>query len=292
MKKKMWVAAAVSVAFVGVASLAPSAQAAPQGTARLMVVQALPGQSVDVVLDGSSVGTDSETGAVLGPFDVPAGQHDVTFLDSSGEVLLSTGVALVADSSQDLVVHLPAEVGGAPVATQYETPATPLGAGKARVLIAHTASVAPADVRVDGTVVFRNIANGEFAVADVAAGAHIAELLPSGLTTGPILGPLDVSLPARTTTMIYALGDPKQQSMQVISHSISLPGTTDATLSSIDTGSAGLAAGIVVTPFSATSAATDAGAHLATPMAVLALVLLALATAVTRRRRHVGEARR
>ena len=72
----------------------------------------------------------------------------------------------------------------------YETPTDTIAAGKARVLIANTATVAPADVRLDGTVVFRNIANGEFATADVAEGEHVAELLPSGLTTRPILGPL------------------------------------------------------------------------------------------------------
>ena len=139
-------------------------------------------------------------------------------------MLLSTGVSLTSGSSQDLVVHLPAEVDGDPVVTQYETPTEPLGVGKARVLIAHTASVAPADVRVDGTVVFRNIANGEFAVADVAAGHHVAELLPSGLTRRPILGPIDVTLPARTATMVYALGNPDDASMDVIAHSISLSG--------------------------------------------------------------------
>ena len=38
--------------------------------------------------------------------------------------------------------------------TTYQTPVEPIGPGKARVLVAHTATVAPADVQVDGKVVF------------------------------------------------------------------------------------------------------------------------------------------
>lgn len=290
MDRKTWISLVGSMAMVGAATLAVGpAQAAPQGMARLMVVQALPGQSVDVMLDGDAVSSGADTGSVLGPFEVPAGQHEVTFSDPSGEVLLTTDVALQSDSFQDLVIHLPAEVGGDPVATQYTTPTEPLGTGKARVLIAHTASVAPADVRVDGTVVFRNIANGEFAVADVAAGDHVAELLPSGLTTRPILGPIDVTLSARTATMVYAVGDPAQQSMDVIAHSISLSDRQDAALSAIDTGSAGLAADLAVSPFSTPATGADPAAARGSSVAVLAL-LLGLALVVVRRRRATHDA--
>ena len=292
MNKKSWMIVMGSVTLVGAVTLSPAAQAAPAGTARLMVVQALPGQVVDVALDGTSVGKNSETGSVLGPFDVPAGQHDLAFTDASGEVVLATDVNLGVGTSQDLVVHLPAEVDGDPVATTYETPTEPINGDKARVLIAHTATVAPADVRVDGTVVFRNIANGEFAVADVAAGDHVAELLPAGLTTRPILGPIDVTLAARTATMVYAVGDPKQESMAVIAHSISLGGTATKAPSSIDAGSAGLASDIVVTPFSARG--TDLPAP-GTPAAALrsgavAALVLALALVVMVRRRLPGGA--
>ncbi len=290
MEKTKWISVVGSVALVGAATLtAATAQAAPQDRARLMVVQALPGQTVDIALDGDSVGKGSATGSVLGPFDLTAGRHEVTFRDPAGGVLLTTDVSLVADSSQDLVVHLPAEVGGDPVATQYETPTQPLGTGKARVLIAHTASVAPADVRVDGTVVFSNIANGEFAIADVAAGDHIAELLPSGLTTQPILGPINVSLPPRMATMVYAVGDPKQESMEVIAHSISLSGSEEAPPSNIDTGSAGLVADVAVVPFSASSTNGEATTGRSSSLVVLAL-LLGLALAVARGRRGPGKA--
>ncbi|WP_165807243.1 DUF4397 domain-containing protein [Nocardioides currus] len=295
MASTRWIYLAATMAVGATLAGAPSAQAAGSeaGTAQLMVVQALPGLTLDVDIDREGVEDGADSGAVLGPFTVPAGEHRVSFRDADGEVVLDTAVELAAGSRQDLVVHLPAQADGDPVTTLYDTPTERIGADKARVLIAHTASVAPADVRVDGTVVFRNIANGEFATADVAAGDHVAELLPSGLTRDPILGPLNVTLPAGTATMVYAVGDPTKDSMEVIAHSIALTADGTEAPSTIDTGSAGLAAGITVAPFSAPRTTVADGGTASSPLvsggaalaAVLAIALLAL-----RRSRNAAEA--
>ncbi len=288
MKRITWLSLVGSLAMMGAATLGPAAQAAPQdATARLMVVQAVPGEDLRVEIDDETVSEGSATGDVLGPFTVGAGEHQVRFVDASGDVVVDTAVDLEAGSTQDLVVHRPAQVGGDPVATLYATPTETIAAGKARVLIAHTASVAPADVRLDGVVVFSNIANGEFATADVAEGAHVAELLPSGVTTRPILGPLDVTLSASSATMIYAVGNAEAETMDVITHSISLASSDDEAPVSIDAGSAGLAAGIEVSPFdssSATGADRSSSALLAAAALSALVVLLAGAFGLGRRR--------
>jgi hypothetical protein len=196
-------------------------------------------------------------------------------------------------SSSDIVVHLPAEVDGAPVVNAYRTPRSPIAPGKARVLIAHTATVSPADVRVDGKVVFRDIANGEYATADVAAGAHSVALLPTGLHTAPILGPLDVDLKAGTVTMVYAYGNPRDHSMNVIAHTAALSSNGAVVPESIDTGRAGLAADITVQPFHAAPARRSttptglapAGAVAGTLGAALVAVGM---VALVRRRRGLG----
>jgi hypothetical protein len=230
-----------------VAPALASGAAGPSG--RLVIVQAVPRDALDVTIDGHTVQQDSTVGAILGPVTVSAGRHRVGFTDASGALRLTSMVEVRPDSSSDIVVHLPAAVGGPPVVNAYRTPRAPIAPGKARVLIAHTATVAPADVRVDGKVVFHDIANGEYATADLAAGAHTVALLPAGLTSSPILGPLHVDLQAGTVTMVYAVGNPRDGSMKVISHTAELTSNGAVVPESIDTGTAGLAAGITVQPF-------------------------------------------
>jgi hypothetical protein len=241
------VSAALTLAPTVVAVSAPMpGPAAPAG--HVAIVQAVPGATVDVMIDGEEVESGVAAGEVLGPYRLSPGEHRVDFSGSGGVAEAAT-VEVAADSEQDLVLHLPASVGGAAVVTSYATPDEPIGPGKARVLVAHTATVAPADVKVDGQVVFENIANGEFATADVPAGKHVVALLPTGQTTDPILGPLTVELAPQTVTMVYAMGDPEEGTMELVAHSSRL--APDGTLvpSMIGTGSAGLAGDIPVTPF-------------------------------------------
>ena len=217
-----------------------SAEAAPRA-GQLVVVQAVPGLSVEVILDGRTVRQRAGTAAVLGPFEVSSGSHVVRFADASGKVTMTSRVQVRPGASSDVVLHRPAAVGGDPVVHVYKTPGAPIGAGKARVLVAHTATVAPADVRVDGQTVFTNIANGEFATAEVPAGTHEVAMFPTGETTNPILGPLEFSLAPRTVTRVYAVGNPSSDSMELITSSKKLSSDGTVAPKRMDTGSAGLA---------------------------------------------------
>ena len=159
-----------------------------------------------------------------------------------GGIEQATTVEVAAGSNQDVVLHLPASVGGEALVTTYPAPVEPIGPGKARVLVAHTATVAPADIQVDGKVVFENVANGEFATADVPAGEHVVALFPTGETSDPILGPLTVDLAPRSLTMVYAVGNPETDSMDLVAHTAELAADGTLVPQMIDTGSAGLAA--------------------------------------------------
>ena len=236
-------AAGAAALVVAVAAPVHADASGPPG--HLMLVQAVPHESLDVTVDGHTVRTDSAVGDVLGPISVSPGRHRVGFTDPSGTLQVTSTVDVKSGSSSDIVVHLPAEVGGAPVVNAYKTPRAAIAPGKARVLIAHTATVAPADVRVDGQVVFHDIANGEFATADIAAGGHTVALLPAGLSAPPILGPLQVDLQAGTVTMAYAYGNPRDHSMNVIAHTATLTSNGAVVPASIDTGRAGLATRVV-----------------------------------------------
>ena len=56
---------------------APTTQAAPAMGA-VHIVQAVPGASVTVVIDGKQVSSDVAVGTVLRPFELASGKHDVT----------------------------------------------------------------------------------------------------------------------------------------------------------------------------------------------------------------------
>ncbi|MET1059422.1 MAG: DUF4397 domain-containing protein [Nocardioides sp.] len=248
---KVVVAGIVGALFL-VLLLTPPGTRAATGAAQagtVTVVQAVPGRTVVVRVDGKPVQGAAEVGEFLGPLRLPAGSHKVSFTDDAGDVDVTSTLRVKAGSTSDVVLHRPASVGGAPVVSSYGTPTEPIGPGKARVLVAHTATVAPADVRVDGQVVFTNIANGEFATADVPAGTHVVELLPTGTTTDPILGPLDLTVAAGTVSMVYAVGNPRDRSMQVILHSGQLRDDGTVVPDTIRTGSAGLLAGLRVRQF-------------------------------------------
>lgn len=231
---------------------APTSVGAPTKGA-VQIVQAVPDASVEVTLDGGNVGTAVDVGTILGPFTLTPGEHTVRFVDSTGNPPVTVAVTVKAGSSADVVLHRPASISGQPEANTYDAPTGPIGPGKARVLLAHTATVPPADVRVDGKTVFTDIANGEFAEAEVPAGKHSVALLPTGQTDNPILGPLEVDLKARTITMVYAVGTPTNGSMQVIAHVSRIASDGSVIPASVDTGSAGLAADLRVTPFDSRS---------------------------------------
>jgi hypothetical protein len=204
------------------------------------VIQAVPGLDVDVTIDGRSVATNAGVGDVLGPFELETGEHAIEFSGTDGLKVAST-LDLEGGATSDVVLHLPAQVDGDPVVHSYRAPTDAIGPGKARVVLAHTATVAPADVEVNGEIVFTNIANGEFAEADVPAGTLEVALLPSGTRNDPFLGPLDVTLEAQTLSMIYAYGNPSDGSMKVIAHTTVLEADGSVAPTTIDTGAAGLA---------------------------------------------------
>jgi hypothetical protein len=241
------VALAATTSLLALASPLPAVQAAETGS--VQIVQAVPKASVRVTIDGKQVKSGVGLGTILGPFSLSAGKHTVRFADPKGDVSMSSSISVGAGSSTDVVLHRPASVSGEPVVNVYRTPRGAIGPGKARVLVAHTATVPAADVRVDGKVVFTNIANGEYADADVPAGGHKVELLPTGQTKNPILGPIDVTLAPRTVTMVYAVGTPSDGSMKTISHSAVIASDGTVEPGSITTGSAGRAADLSVTTF-------------------------------------------
>lgn len=231
----------------------PVAQPVPAAvtTSAVSLVQGVPGAVVDVVVDGRTVSTGVDLGKVVGPLQLRSGSHEVRFVGRDDASSTAATVTVGSGAAQDVVLHAPENADADPVVSVYRTPTAPIGAGKARVLLAHTAEVGAADIWVDGERVFTDMANGQFAQADVPAGMHRVAIRPTGAASSstPVLGPLPVDLGAGTVTLAYAVGNPGRGDMSVVAHAERLRADGSVAPVRIHTGSAGLASTFDVRDF-------------------------------------------
>ena len=219
-----------------------AAREAPQHE-KVFLVQGTPGASVDVSIDGHQVAQDMSAKDVIGPLDISAGAHAVRFSGSAWAVSASF---TIDGPSTDVVLHMPAQAAAEPVVTVFKNDVKPVATGRGRLVIAHTAVVPPADVRVDGQVLFSNIANGEFVGAVVPAQTYSADIVPTGEDT-PLFGPVDVKVTPGALTRVFAIGEPTNGGMDAIVQVLPLTTTGSAPPKHVDTGSAGLVASPTVT---------------------------------------------
>jgi hypothetical protein len=291
-------AVTTALAGTGGAALAAAPQAgSAEGDGRVFIVQALPGDVVSVTVDGEERSTGVATSDILGPLELSPGPHDVSVQSEGDEDwMLETTVQVAAGRTLDVVLHRPAAPNGDPVVTVYQLPLEPVAPDKGRVLLAHTATVPPADVLVDGALAFANIANGEFVDAEVPTGEHSAEIVPTGRSGPALLGPLPLEVTPKTLTSVYAIGRPEDRSMDVIVHQLPVPQRGSDSPDDIETGSAGLVAGVQVEGVVDDDAPTDAAAPapaqhafsalswpVSAALAALALALMSTQVAVTAR---------
>ena len=100
-----------------------------------------------------------------------------------------------------------------------EAQAPKVAAGKARLIVRHTAAAPAVDVRAGGQPVFRNLTNPNEAKGDVAAGTVSADVVLTGTTT-VALGPTSLNLREGTATIVYAIGSAQQNSLDVVAQTI------------------------------------------------------------------------
>ncbi len=230
--------AAGSTAIVGLTG-GPS-QAADD--AEVYIVQGLPGKSLDIAVDGKAVASNVRTAGVVGPFDVAGGNRKVTFTDG-GDVVLERMFTVTAKSSWDVVVHLPSSATAKPAVTVFRNDGVRLPEGKAALTIAHTASVPPADIRVDGKVLFANVANGESLNLTVPVATYKVDIVPTGKRGPVLLGPLSLTVKGGALNRVYAVGDPTNKTMNIAVHVIATGTAGSSEPRRVNTGTGGQAVG-------------------------------------------------
>ncbi len=226
---------------VGLAGLG-AAPSQAKSSAEIYVVQGIPGRALDITLDGDLVEEDVATSTVAGPFDVDPGSSTLTVTDGD-ETVLERTMDVAPGSSSDVVVHLASSTTAPPEATVFDNDLDAVPQGKGRLTVAHTAALPPADIRVDGRVLFSNVANGESLSLVVPMGTYGVDIVPTGKRSPRFLGPLELSVSARSLNRVYAVGDPDGESMNVAVHVLRTSASGSAAPTEVNTGTGGQAVG-------------------------------------------------
>jgi Domain of unknown function (DUF4397) len=206
--------------------------------AEVYIVQGLPGRTLDVAVDGKKVASGVKAAAIAGPYAVKAGSRKITFSDN-GDVVLERSFTVKAKSSWDVVAHLPENSADDPAVTVFRNDVSPVPRGKASLVVAHTATVPPADIRVNGDVLFENIGNGESLKLTVPVATYEVAIVPTGEAKPVILGPLELTVKGGAVNRVYAVGDPGKKTMNVAVHIIPTASSGSGQPSDVNTGFGG-----------------------------------------------------
>jgi hypothetical protein len=245
------------------------------------VLQGLSGLTADVSVDGKTVATGVSAKTVVGPLRLSAQRH-VVALTSNGTKLVSASVTVSAGKSVDVLGYWAAEAPTRSLMAVLPDDLSSVGAGRTRLVVTHAIAGPPADVRVNGKVLFRSVANGESLSVVVPAGTYRVSAV--GTLGGRTLLPeASLTVKAGTLTRAVAIGAPDSPS-DVLVHVLPIPGpvSADRMPSLVRTGGGGQAAAL----FGGSPTVLAALPRL--PFALLSAALLVLALALAASLRHVG----
>jgi hypothetical protein len=230
------VAVAVGCVLIPSAALAQHANAPAD---RVYVVQGVPGTAVNVTVDGRMVRQAVVAKAIVGPLALTPGRHTISFITKGWKV---TSSVTISHRSSDVVLHWPADPTNKPVVTVFGNDLAPVSSNKGRLTVVHAAVVPPADIRVDNKVLFANIANGQYVSADVPGGTYSVDVVPTGQSGHPLLGPVKLPVKSGALTRVFAIGKPTNGSMDAVVQVLPLAAAGSPAPGTVDAGSAGLVA--------------------------------------------------
>ena len=156
-----------------------------------------------------------------GPLNLAEGEYDIALTkpgEPVGSAILKVDNAEVPGGANiSLAAHL--DAAGKPKITPFVNDVSKVDAGKARLIVRHTAAAPAVDVRAGGTPVFKGLTNPKEAKADVDAGTVKADVVLAGTDTVAI-GPADLNLKEGTATIVYAIGSAEDKNLDVVAQTI------------------------------------------------------------------------
>ncbi|MBO4204927.1 DUF4397 domain-containing protein [Micromonospora echinofusca] len=208
---------AATFASVGVFSATPAFAA----SSKVSVVHGIPDTPVDVYVNGNKTLDNFKPGDVAGPLDLAQGEYDIALTkpgEPIGQAILKVDNAAVPGGANiSIAAHL--DAAGQPKITPFVNDTAKVAAGKARLIVRHTAAAPAVDVRAGGTPVFRNLTNPNEAKGDVAAGTVAADVVLAGTETVAI-GAQQLNLKEGTATIVYAIGSAEAKTLTVVAQTI------------------------------------------------------------------------
>ncbi|MBQ0894954.1 DUF4397 domain-containing protein [Micromonospora sp. U56] len=209
--------ATLTFAGVGAVTMSPAYAA----SSKVSVVHGIPDTPVDVYVNGKKTLDNFKPGDVAGPLSLAEGAYDIA-LTKPGEAIdkaiLSVDDAEVPGGANiSLAAHL--DAAGKPKITPFVNDTSKVDAGKARLIVRHTAAAPAVDVRAGGTPVFEDLTNPNEAKGDVDAGTVKADVVLAGTDTVAI-GPADLTLKGGTATVVYAIGSAEARNLDLVAQNI------------------------------------------------------------------------
>ncbi len=110
--------------------------------------------------------------------------------------------------------------------------------------MAHTAVAPPTNIVLNGRVLIRDLANGEFATNVVPAGTYQVAVVPSATIGPPILGPSSLTVKAGQLVNVFAIGDATAGRMDAVVQVLAVGSKGAVMPSKVETGNGGQAAGM------------------------------------------------
>lgn len=215
-------AVAVLALAAGFAVLGLGGPAAAADSASVSVVHGIPKTPVNVFVNGKLTLRNFQPGTVAGPLSLPAGSYQVRVFPAAntagtGNPVISASATVPAGANVSLVAHL--DSAGKPTLTPYVNDVFRLAAGKARLVIRHTAAAPAVDVRAGGSPVIRGLTNPRQQELTVPAGSVRADVVLAGTNT-VVIGPATVNLAEGTATIVYAVGSAEQKTLGLVVQTI------------------------------------------------------------------------
>lgn len=229
---------ATLVGLLTVSGVAVAQESEPSVVTVFHAVPAEDGFPADVYLDGDLIIDGFVFESSSDSFELAAGDYDLEIFaegadpDSDSPAVTAT-VTLEEGANYSMVAQLS---DGAPVVSLFENDTSGVGPGEARLTFRQTSDAAGLDLSIDGEPVFSNISSTSESSTELEAGD--VQLAISG-ESGESLFDRQVALSDGMLTVIYAVGQPGEDSFDLLVQEVLIPQVAP---SGVPTGTGGIKA--------------------------------------------------